>query len=268
MAIIPLDSLFNIWTIFLLVLVRLTGMFFLSPIFGRRNLPNYFKVGFCFMFSLIVAQSVPVPDLSAYTTLTSYAVLIGKELLIGLMMGFISYMVFSSIYIAGQLIDMRIGFGMVSVFDPITNVQIPISADFYVVFATLFMLLTDAHHLLIQAMVNSFSILPIGRAAFSGPLLKQIVDLFTNVFSIGFKIAAPVTAVILITDLALGIISKSMPQLNVFQLGMPIKIIVGLAVILITIGAFRGVVHVIMQGTNEEIYKFLQQANPSPGAGG
>ena len=265
MATIPLDSLFNVWTIFLLVLVRITGMFFLSPIFGRKNLPNSFKVGFCFMFSIIVAQSVQVPDLSTYISLASYGILIGKELLIGLMLGFISYMIFSSIYIAGQLIDMRIGFGMVSVFDPITNVQIPISANFYVIFATLFMLVTDSHHLLIQAMVESFTILPIGNAHFSGQLLKLVVDLFTDVFILGFKIAAPVTAVILITDLALGIISKSMPQLNIFMLGMPVKILVGLGVIMITIGAFRGVVHVIMQGTYEEIYKYLELANQGGG---
>lgn len=260
MAILPIDSMLNIWNIFLLVFVRITGMFFLSPIFGRRNIPSYFKAGFCFMFTIITANSITVPDLAAYSSLASYAVLIGKELLIGLMLGFISYMLFSSIHVAGQLIDMRIGFGMVSVFDPITNVQIPISADFYVIFATLFMLVTDSHHLLIQAIVDSYSILPLGEAQFNGALLKQVVDMFAKVFVIGFKIAAPVTVAILITDLSLGIISKSMPQLNVFMLGMPVKVVLGLAIILITIGAFRGIVNVILQGTYEEIYRFLRQA--------
>lgn len=265
MTTLPLDSIFNLWTIFLLVLVRITGMFFMSPIFGRGNLPSYFKIGFSFMFSIIVAQSIPVVDLSVYTTLASYVFLIGKELLIGIMLGFISYLVFSSIYIAGQMIDMRIGFGMVSVFDPLSNIQIPITADFYAIIATLMMLVTDSHHLLIRAMVESFTLLPIGEAQFSGVLLKQVVDLFTQVFLLGFKIAAPVTAVILITDLSLGIISKSMPQLNVFMLGMPIKIILGLSVILITLTAFRGVVNVIIQGTYEEIYKFFIQARQGGG---
>jgi flagellar biosynthetic protein FliR len=265
MTTLPLDSIFNLWSIFLLVLVRVTGMFFLSPIFGRRNIPNYFKVGFCFLFSIIVAQSVPVIDLSVYTSLAAYAVLIGKELLIGLMLGYISYMIFASIYIAGQMIDMRIGFGMVSVFDPLANIQIPITADFYSVIATLMMLITDSHHLLIGAVAESFSLLPIGEAQFSGALLKQVVELFTQVFILGFKIAAPITAVILITDMALGIISKSMPQLNVFMLGMPIKIILGLSVIMITLTAFKGVVNVIIQGTYEEIYKFFIQARQGGG---
>lgn len=263
MTTIPFDTFQDIWTIFLLVFVRITGMFFLSPIFGRKNIPNYFKAGFCFVFSIIVANSVTVPDLSMYTSLGAYALIIAKELIIGLMMGFISYLIFSAIYIAGQMIDVRIGFGMVSVFDPVSNVQIPITADFYVIIATVMMLMTDAHHLLILAIADSYSILPIGEAIFGEDLLLQMVKLFTDTFAVGFKIAAPVTVSILITDLALGIISKSMPQLNVFMLGMPVKIIMGLLVITITIGAFKGIVNVIVQGTHEEIYKFLRQAtNP------
>ena len=78
---IPLDGIFNLWNIFLIVLVRISGMFFLSPIFGRRNIPNYFKVGFCFILTIITANSITVPDISSYTSLASYVILIGKELL-------------------------------------------------------------------------------------------------------------------------------------------------------------------------------------------
>jgi flagellar biosynthetic protein FliR len=257
---LSLAPILDIWNIFLLVLVRITGMFFLSPIFGRRNVPAYYKAGFCFIVTLLMANAMPVPDLSRYQTLTSYVVLIGKELLVGLMLGFISYLLFSSIYIAGQLIDMRIGFGMVNVFDPISNVQIPVTADFYIIFATLFMLVTDSHHVLISAVYESFEILPIGAAYFNGDILKQIVDLFSAVFLIGFKIAAPITVAILITDLALGIISKAMPQMNVFMMGMPVKIILGFIIILITMAAFKGIVYVIMDGTYREIYDFLRNA--------
>ena len=257
---IPLDGILNIWNIFLLVLVRITGMFFLSPIFGRRNIPNYFKVGFCFILTIIIANSIKVPDITPYQSLTSYIFLIAKELLLGLMMGFISYLIFSAFYIAGQLIDMRIGFGMVNVFDPISNVQVPITADFYVVLATLFMLATDSHHLLILAVSDSYTLIPLGAANFGGTVVKQLVDLFYHVLVIGFRIAAPMTVAILITDVALGIISKAMPQMNVFMLGMPLKILLGLFVMLITIAAFKGVVNVIIEGTYREIYDFLKNA--------
>lgn len=163
---------------------------------------------------------------------------------------------FSSIYIAGQMIDVRIGFGMVNVFDPLSNVQIPITADYYAIIATVMMLITDAHHLLIHAISESYTILPIGEVIFSDDLVMQIVKLFTNVFIIGFKIAAPITVTILVTDVSLGIISKSMPQMNVFMLGMPVKIIMGLLIIVITLGAFKGIVNTIIQRTYEEFYIF------------
>ncbi|NLW01875.1 MAG: flagellar type III secretion system protein FliR [Clostridiaceae bacterium] len=257
---IPLDGIFNLWNIFLIVLVRISGMFFLSPIFGRRNIPNYYKVGFCFILTIITAQSITVPDISSYSSLVSYMALIGKELLLGVTIGFISYALFSAIYIAGQLIDTQIGFGMVNVIDPLTNLQIPITADFYVILATLFMLVTDTHHLLIKAIVDSYSIIPPGGAGFGGGAVRQLVDLFYHTMVIGFKIAAPVTAAILITNVALGIISKAMPQMNVFILGMPMKIIVGLIIILITIAAFRGVVTFILEGTYRNIHDFLRNA--------
>ncbi len=251
------ESMQNIWSVLLLVLVRVSGMFFLSPIFGRRNLPNNFKIGFCLMFTLLIANTVAIPDFSQYASLAAYALLIGKELLVGLMMGFISYLFFSSIYIAGQMIDMRIGFGMVNVMDPLSNIQIPITADFYVVIATLVMLATNSHHLLIEAMAESYKYLPIGAAEFSGETPRQLVGLFSAVFAIGFKIAAPVTITILITDLALGIISKSMPQMNVFMLGMPLKVILGIAIIYLTLGAFNGIVSLITDKTYKEIFNFL-----------
>lgn len=257
---IPLDGIFNLWNIFLIVLVRISGMFFLSPIFGRRNIPDYFKVGFCFILAIITVNSITVPDLSPYTSLASYVFLIGKELLLGLSMGFISYVLFSAIYVAGHMIDTQIGFGMVNVFDPLTNVQIPITADFYAILATLFMLVTDSHHLLIKAVADSYAVLPPGSVRFGGDAVRQIVDLFYQTLVIGFKIAAPITAAILITDVALGIISKAMPQMNVFMLGMPVKLIVGMIIMLITIAAFRGVVSIILEGTYRNIYDFLRNA--------
>lgn len=257
---IPLDGILNLWNVFLIVLVRITGMFYLSPIFGRRNIPNYFKAGFCFILTIIIASSVTVPDLSGYTSLTSYVILIGKELLVGLCMGFISYILFSAVYVAGHIIDTQIGFGMANVFDPMTNVQIPITADFYAVLATLFMLVTDSHHLLIKAIADSYVVLPPGGARFGGDVVRQLVDLFYQTLLIGFKIAAPLVAAILITDVALGIISKAMPQMNVFMLGMPLKLIVGLIVILITIAAFKGMVTYILESTYRNIYDFLRNA--------
>ena len=257
---IPFDALSGAWDVFLLVFVRLTGIFVMSPIFGRNNVPTTFKVGFTFMMSILVVQGVKMPDLAPWNSLMGWIVLLGKEFLIGLMLGFLAYAIFSVMYVAGQLIDMRIGFGMVNVFDPVSNVQVPITANFYIILATMFMLVTDGHLLMLLSLTESFTKLPIGEVSFTAPLIDQMIRLMGTIFEIGFKIAAPVTVAIMVTDMALGIISKSVPQMNVFMLGMPVKIIMGLLIIFVTMTSFHGIVNFLMGGTYKEMEAFLKAA--------
>jgi len=257
---IPFDTLFGAWDVFLLVFVRLTGIFVMSPLFGRRNIPAMSKIGFAFVMSILVVQGVKMPDLAPWNSLLGWIILLAKEFLTGLMLGFLAYAVFSSMYVAGQLIDMRIGFGMVNVFDPVSNVQIPITANFYIILITLFMLVTDGHHLMLISLSESFAKLPIGEVSFTAPLIDQMVRLMGTIFEIGFKIAAPITVSILVTDMALGIISKSVPQMNVFMLGMPVKILLGLLMIYITMTSFHGLLDYLMGGTYREMETFLKAA--------
>ena len=139
MTTIPFDAFQDIWNIFLLVLVRITGMFFLSPVFGRRNIPNYFKVGFCFIFSVITANC-QMPAMS-YTSLTAYVVLIARASC-RTHVEFISYLLFSSPHIAGQLIECVSDLVWYQCLIPY-KCQIPVTADFYVIIATVMMLITD-----------------------------------------------------------------------------------------------------------------------------
>ncbi|AGC67602.1 flagellar biosynthetic protein FliR [Thermoclostridium stercorarium subsp. stercorarium DSM 8532] len=252
------DALLDLWDVFLLIFVRVTGLFVVSPIFGRRDIPAYYKIGFSFLLAIVISSAIPMPDLGQYSSLLSFFLLVIKEFLIGLILGYISYLITTSIYFAGQIIDMHMGFGMVNVFDPLTNIQIPVTANFYYILATLMMLAIDGHHLLIYTLCESFTLFPIGSKIVIGQSLVDFAaDIITSVFSVGFKIAAPITAALLITDMALGIIAKAVPQVNVFIVGLPLKILVGFFVITVTIAAFRSVVHVLMGGMQDEIVKFL-----------
>ena len=127
---IPLDFLLDLWDVFLLIFVRMTGLFVVSPVFGRQNIPVYFKVGFSFLTAILITYSIPVPDMAAYNSMAAFIFLIAKEFLVGLVLGYISYLIITAIYLAGQMIDMHIGFGMVSVFDPMSNIQIPLPPTF------------------------------------------------------------------------------------------------------------------------------------------
>ena len=148
--------------------------------FGRRNIPVYYKVGFSFLLAVILSFSIPVPDLREYSSLLSFILLVAKEFVIGLTLGFISYLITTSIYLAGQIIDMHIGFGMVNVFDPLTNIQIPVTANFYFIVASLMLLVIDGHHLLIYTLCDSFTLFPIGSKIVIEQSLRILLLIFLH----------------------------------------------------------------------------------------
>ncbi len=256
---IPLDFLLDLWDVFLLIFVRVTGLFVVSPLFGRQNIPAYFKIGFSFLMAIILSYTVPVPETAAYNSLIAFIFTAAREFLTGLVLGYISYLIVTAIYLAGQMIDMHIGFGMVSVFDPASNIQIPVTANFYFILTMLMFVAIDGHHLLIYTLNESFSLIPVGSGFSAGQeLMDFILGLFGSVFVLSIKIAAPVTAAVLIADVALGVIARAVPQVNVFVVGMPLKILLGLAVVFFTLIAFRNIVHVLIDGMGEEMFRMME----------
>ena len=220
--------------LFFLVFIRMTGMVVVSPIFGRQNLPVYYKIGFSFFMALIIAVSVPISAPPTNGGMLEYALLALKEFVVGGCIGFVPYLMFSAIYIAGQLIDMKIGFSMVSVLDPLSNTQLPITANFYFIVCMLVFVTVNAHHTVILTVAQSYETIPLGRLTIDGAVVQTMFRLFSDVFIVGFRIAAPIIFTILLADVALGIISKAMPQINVFMVGMPLKILVGLVIMVVT----------------------------------
>lgn len=254
---IPMGALLNSIDIFLLVLTRMTGLFVVAPIFGKRNIPAYFKVALAFFMAIILVNTQNPGLTEKYSNLWGFGFLIAKELLVGITIGYVSYIIFTSIYVAGQLIDMQIGFGMVNVLDPLSNIQIPVTANFYYIISMMLFLLGNGHHILINALFDSFKIVPLGTAVFSDALMSDVLRIFGSIFSIGFRISAPVLATILVTDIALGIMAKAVPQLNVFVVGMPMKIIIGLLVMVLTFTTFVAIIEGLTGDVAKEMLRFL-----------
>lgn len=259
---IPFDMLLNNIELFLLIFVRMTGLFVTAPIFGRRNMPVYFKIGFAFTAALLMANVIKVDHIIDTDNFMIYALYVIKEFMVGLVIGYIAYAVFTSIYIAGQIIDMQIGFGMVNVMDPLSNIQVPITANLYFILAMIIFLVTNGHHMLIKALYQSFTLLPLGSAIIGPSMVDDTIGVFQEMFSIGFKIAAPIVAAVVITDVVLGIISKTIPQMNVFILGMPLKILIGIIIIMITIPAFIYIVAMLTDKMNIDVLKFIRSMSP------
>lgn len=253
----PLEILNKI-DIFLLVFIRVTGIFVVSPIFGRKNLPTYLKIGFAFMLALIMVNFINVSEIDYSNSIYGYILLVFKEFIVGLSIGFISYVMFSAIYLAGQLIDMQIGFGMVNVLDPVSNIQIPITSNFYFIISMLVFLAVNGHLSIIKAVYESYNYVKIGGASLNENLVEDIIRVFGSMFVTGFKIAAPITAAILISDVALGVLAKTVPQLNVFVVGMPLKIFVGLIVIMTTMPMFIMLLEALFNDMNSEMFNLLE----------
>lgn len=259
---LPLGILFNGIDVFILIFIRMTGLFVIAPIFGRRNIPTYLKIGFSFLMALILINVISISDLGYGENIYQFSFLVIKEFIVGLTIGYVAYLIFTAIYVAGQLIDMQIGFGMVNVLDPMSNIQVPVTANFYFIMSMLVFLTVNGHHLLIKGLFDSYDFIPIGDVVFGENLINDIIRVFGSVFIIGFKIAAPVTAAILISDVALGIISRTVPQLNVFIVGMPLKIALGIIVMLLTIPMFIMLLDAIFNTLDNEIINFMRDMEP------
>ena len=238
--------------IFMLIFIRMSSLFVITPIFGRREMPSYMKIGFAFFCSIIIAPVLSNTQLE-YTSLLELGALAMKEMLVGIIMGYVSFLVFSALYVAGQIMDMQIGFGMVNVIDPMMGGQVPMMGNFFYILTALFFLMIDGHHVLFKALFESYQIIPLGGFAFSATLLTNIVNVMAVTFLIGVQISIPILAALLLTEVGLGILSRSVPQMNVFVIGMPLKIALGLLTLYYMIPVFFRV----MQALFDKMYSYL-----------
>ena len=217
---------------FLLTLTRISGIFIVSPFFGSMNISAYFRVGLALamtivLFPVIDGLGAPVvPE-----TIIMFAVAAIGELFIGWLIGFVAYISFAAITMAGKVMDMQVGFAIVNVVDPTSGQQIPLIGSFLYNLAIIVFLVVNGHHMLIAALFESFQSVPMMGLSPSPNLAAFVVNLVNGVFVTGMKLAMPVTFSILLTNVGLGILARTMPQLNIFVVGLPLQIVIGMFVL-------------------------------------
>ncbi|CAK7042794.1 flagellar biosynthetic protein FliR [Tissierella sp. P1] len=250
-----MELIFSKYQLFLLVMVRTSGIFIFSPFFSSQNIPNIMKIGLSFSVSLLITSTLSIPPDFSNEILI---LLILKELMVGVIIGFISYAFFSAFYVMGQIVDMKIGFGMANVIDPLNRIQVPLMGNFYYILSFLLLMSFNGHHLIISALVDSYNFLPIGGFKYTGDTMNLLINSLSRSFEIGFKLSTPIVAIIFLTDVVLGIISKTIPQMNVFVVGMPLKVLIGLLIILISMPIFFTAINGIFDLIVNDIYKFIK----------
>ncbi|MBB2182755.1 flagellar biosynthetic protein FliR [Lachnospiraceae bacterium MD1] len=215
---------------YLFILVRITGFIYTAPFFSLKNMPNRVKVGISIFLAGIIFYTIPY-EAPEYTGVIGFAVITVQEALAGAIMGLFANIAYHIIAYAGQIIDMEIGFSMVNELDPITNIQTTITSNFYGYLIMIMMLVTNMHHFFIRAIVDSFELIKVGKVVFHPNIYQLMVDFMADYFIIGFRIVLPVFAAILIVNSILGILAKIAPNMNMFVIGIQLKIFVGLVVL-------------------------------------
>lgn len=247
---------------FMLILFRCLGFFVLTPVFGRREIPPQAKIGLAALLSLILYSAIP--ELAYTNNIWVVATMVVKELTIGILIGYVVFLLFSSLYLAGQIIDLEMGFGIVNVIDPQSNTQVPLTGNFYYILTILMFLTVNGHHVLISAIIKSYELLPLGEIAYDSGLLGVIVDSFRDMFILGIQIALPVISIILLLDLALGIIARTVSQMNVFMVGLPIKIAMGMIGMILVFPMYSIILEAIYNGTYEKMLMVIKEMLVKP----
>jgi flagellar biosynthetic protein FliR len=211
----------------ILVFIRIGAILIMAPLFGSRNVPFQLKAGLSLVLAMVIFPVAGFQEVYL-TGIPSLVTAMVGEVLIGVIIGFTARLIFSAVQLAGQLIGFQMGFGIVNVIDPQTSTQFSIVAQFQNIMTLLIFLALDAHYWFILAISSSFELIPPLGFCFTNSLMEAIVSLSCNMFVIAAKVAAPVIAVLLFTSVALGLIARTVPQMNIFIVGFPIKIAVGL----------------------------------------
>ncbi|MDU2066170.1 MAG: flagellar biosynthetic protein FliR [Sporomusaceae bacterium] len=250
--------------LFFLLFVRVSGIFTAAPIYGSRNVPIIVKAGLSLILALVLLPILGQQTPELPKTFLLYLFLIMTEYIVGLIIGFTSTFVFSAIQMAGSLIDTQIGFSMVNIIDPLYGQNVPLIGNFKYMLALLVFLATNGHHLLLTALLDSFRLVPVTHVVFSKSLAPYMVDLVAGFFAIALKISLPVLVTLLLLDIGMGILAKTMPQMNIFMVGMPAKILIGLFMLSMALPFYIFFLEVLFNGMQADINKLIQlfQAGP------
>lgn len=227
---------------FLLIFVRVTSFFLMMPLFSYRTIPASHKIGFGFFLAWIMFYTIDAP---VFEIDAAYFFLIMKEALIGLLVGFIAYLILSAIQIAGGFIDFQMGFAIANVIDPQTGSQSPLTGQYFYIISLLFLLSVNGHHLLIDGVYYSYQFIPIDQVWIpfgNEALVEFVLKSLSSMFMIALQMSIPVVGSLFLVDVALGIVARTVPQLNVFVVGLPLKIGASFIVIILVMGVLMGVV--------------------------
>ncbi|WP_369832140.1 flagellar biosynthetic protein FliR [Motiliproteus sp. MSK22-1] len=226
-------------TRFLLPLFRISSFFMVVPLIGTQLVPVRIRLGFSIAITIVVLPLLP-PQPSIDGLSLSLYVLIAQQLLIGFALGFFVQVFFQVFVLGGQLISSQMGLGFASISDPANGVSVVVLSQFYLMTVMMLFLSMNGHAVLIDVIVDSFRIMPIGEGSLTSDSQWTIAASGTWMFAGGLVIALPAVVSILIVNFAFGVMTKAAPQLNIFAIGFPFTMVFGIAIAWVSLEGFLG----------------------------
>ena len=243
---------------YFLLFIRFTAIMVVLPFFNWRGTPTAIKIAFAGLFAYLIYLAESPQEIVLPAHLLLYLLAVFSEVLLGLALGYLAFLLFTAIRMAGQLIDLQAGLAMSTLFDPMYAGQVTIFGQYYYLLALILFFYTNAHHYLFLALARSVELIPPGGVVFQAALLPPLINFFTETVLIALQLAAPVLAVLIFCDLALGLLSKTVPQLHVLIVGMPLKVGVALFTVYLILPYLAPFIEQIFLKVQTNIIAFLR----------
>lgn len=238
----------NNWYIFLFVACRMAGIIFFNPIFGRRNTPNIVKIGLSLGLAFNITYRLANYNVADYSTIDVFIAML-REFTVGFAIGFVMQLFLSIFHLGGNLIDMQLGLGMAQMYDPSTNAQVTITGNLTTSMFVLLFFITNSHITMMVLASKSYNVVPIGLGGISDKIGIYMAELFGYILIYALQLALPIVVTEILTEVAVGILMRVVPNINVFVVNIQLKVIVGLVVLMTIIPVlvrFLGIINGIM----------------------
>lgn len=227
---------------FLLIFTRISCFVFIAPFFSMNNTPAVVRIGISFFTSMLLYQALTPSEIVTYSTVLEYAIIIIKEALVGLLLGFGASICTSIVNFSGSIADMETGLSMATLMDPTTNESTSITGVYYQYALMMMLVASGMYRYLFSAVADSFTLIPVNGAVFhSDKLVDSILMFLADYIVIGFRIVLPIFCVSLLLNAILGVLARVSPQMNMFAIGIQLKIIMGVFIMFLTAEMLPGI---------------------------
>ena len=256
-----MEEAFLYFMSFGLIFARIIGFLVQAPIWGSKHINGKVKIGFAAVFAMILFPHVPLPrELSGGPVI--FILLIFAQVTVGLAIGWTAFLAMATAQFGGEMLDIQMGLSSAAANDPSSKGTINLIRRLQFYLAMLLYMIMDGHHILLKAVAKSFEIIPLTGTRISGTLVKEMIHMAGQILHVGVQIALPALGALFMVQIALGIMARVAPQMNVFMLSFPLNIMVGMTLLSSSVPLLAVVYSKIFMENEEYIIRVLQLLIP------